>query len=31
MTLALSLNHEPFGFELKAEWRFRVIEKETLP
>jgi hypothetical protein len=32
MTPALSLRHEPFGPELKAEWRFSVIhEKDLLP
>jgi len=32
MTPALPLGHEPFGPEIEAEWRFRVIgERNLLP
>jgi hypothetical protein len=30
MTPALPLGHEPFGPELEAEWRFRVIGERNL-
>jgi len=30
MTSALPLGHEPFGPELDAEWRFRVIGERNL-
>lgn len=30
MTLAIPLGHEPFGSELKAEWRFKITHERNV-